>query len=138
MDLQRESQGAYQVDGLVALGRLRTGRLTPRRDFFSVSVSIPHLARPQSRSWERELNEPLRATGDIMGLVGSLVGTALYVLWAATSITGPGAIWWTLGVGVAMIALGGAAGKMFGGWYAIQVFRHRAAQLERFVESQRV
>lgn len=83
------------------------------------------------------MNEPLRATGDIVGLVGSLVGTALYVLWVATTTNGPGGDWWMLGAGVVMIALGGAAGKMFGGWYAIQVFRHRAGQLERFVESLR-
>lgn len=81
------------------------------------------------------MNEPLRATGDMVGLVGSLVGTALYVLLVATTGNGPGGNWVMLGVGVLMIALGGAIGKMFGGWYAIQVFRHRAGQLERFVES---
>lgn len=95
------------------------------------------MARPERRSWERELNEPLRANGDIMGLVGSLLGTALYVLWVATATDGLAGNWGLLGMGVAMIGLGGAAGKMFGGWYAVQIFRHRAGQLERFVESLR-
>ena len=121
----------------MALGHLRSGAVIPRRDFYSVSVAIPHLGKPERRSWERELNEPLRATGDIMGLVGSLVGTVAYVLWVATATNGVGGYWGLLATGIILIAAGGAVGKMIGGWYAIQVFRHRAAELERMVESLR-
>ncbi len=130
MNSAAESQGAYRIDGRSALKRLRTGGATARRDFHVVAVRLPYLSPDQRRSWERDLNAALRATGDIAGLVGSLAGALAFVAWSAVGSGVSPAPLTLLAGGLVTIVFCGVAGKALGAWWSGRVFRQRVTRLE--------